>query len=314
MKLSMIILAGLVAVSGCSEVPDDGLYGYVEGDFISMAPDTPGRVMAVLAGEGDRVVTGAALVQMDAVLEHAAVDASRARLEAAHARFDDAAAGARAPEIGAARDQLAQARAAQTEAIDGLNRTRDLFEQEHVSQARLDQAQAVADAANARVAEMRQRLSLVQLPAREHQLRALQAEVAAIQAELNQAEYRLSRRTLTVPFDARIHRQIRFVGELAGPGLPVVSLLPDGAVHAVFFIPEDELAGLPVGTPLSVSCDNCPSGLSALITTIDDEAEFTPPIIYSDKERARLVYRAEARFVGGDPSPGIPIKLERTSE
>lgn len=311
MRLSRhLLLAGLaLGLTACSDQPDDTLHGYAEGDFTAIAPDAPGRIVETLASEGTHVAAGDTLFSLDATAERAALAAAEARIEAALARFDDAAAGARSPEIEAARDQLDQADAAAREANDTLTRTRELFEDGHVSQARLDQALAAARTANARVAEMRQRLSLVQLPARENQLRALQAEIAAARAERDRAADALDRRTVAAPADAAVHRQIRFAGEQAGPAQPVYELLPDGAVHAVLFIPETGIGDHATGDRFAVDCDGCATGLTARLASIADAAEFTPPVIYSDNERARLVYRAEARFEGAPPPPGTPLRF-----
>ena len=310
MKPHLILTAIVMFAAACSEPVDTALHGYAEGNFISIAPDMPGRIVETGAIEGQTITAGAMLVRLDDTTQRNNVQTAQARLEAATARFDDALAGARAPEIAAARDQLTQARAAQTEARDARARVQDLFDRGHVSQARLDTSVAANETADARVAEMRQRLSLVQLPARENALRALQAEVSVAQSGVEQAEYALSLRTITAPIDARVNQQIRFVGEQAGPAQPVYSVLPTGHIHAILFIPETDLASTPVGTAFAVSCDGCDAGLSARITRIDDNAEFTPPIIYSDAERARLVYRAEARFDGPAPPPGMPLQFE----
>lgn len=307
---ALVPAIALLLLSACSPPIEPGLHGYAEGDFISLAPDMPGRILETGLREGGPVTAGEIAFRLDDTDTAAALAAAQAQLAAATAQFDDAAAGARAPEIGAARDLLAQANAARTEAQDNLTRTGELFQQGHVSQARLDQAQAAAEAANARVSEMRQRLNLVQLPARENQLRALQAAIAAAQSSVDRAEFAVSQRQVIVPSDGRVERQIRYPGEQAGPAQPVYSLLPEGAVHAVVFIPETELAATPVGTRLAVNCDACAAGLMATITRIDDEAQFTAPFIYSDSERSRLVYRAEARFDANPPPPGTPLRLE----
>ncbi|WP_417492279.1 HlyD family secretion protein [Maricaulis sp.] len=300
----------LALLGACSPPVESGLHGYAEGDFVSLAPDLTGRIIETTLREGDPVSAGDPAFRLDDTDARAALAAAQAQLAVATAQFDDAAAGARDPEIAAARELLAQANAARTLANADLVRARELFAQGHVSQARIDQAQSAADAADAQVSEMRQRLNLVQLPARENQLRALQAAVAAAQAAVERAEFVLSQRAVTVPFDGRVERQIRYPGEQASPALPVYSILPEGAVHAVVFIPEPELAATPVGTRFAVSCDACGAGLMATITRIDDEAQFTAPFIYSDSERARLVYRAEARFDANPPPPGTPLRLE----
>jgi HlyD family secretion protein len=314
LPLAALALAALaLLLTACSGSEEAGLHGYAEGDFIAIAPDTPGPIVETLAREGERVEAGAPLFRLDAAQETAALAAAGARIEAARARFDDAAAGARTPEIEAVRDQLDQARAAEREARDARARARELFDNGHVSRARLDQAEAAAETASARLAEMRQRLSAIQLPGRENRLRALEAEIAAAMAERDRAADALARRGVSAPTAGRIHRQIRFEGEQAGPAQPVYELLPQGAVYALLFIPEPRLAAHPVGTRLDVACDSCPAGLTARIVTIAEDAEFTPPVIYSDNERARLVYRAEARFEGTPPPPGTPLRFEPRS-
>jgi len=44
-----------------------------------------------------------------------------------------------------------------------------------------------------------------------------------------------------------------------------------------------------------VACDGCGAPIPATITFLSPIAEYTPPVIYSREQRARLVYMAEAR-------------------
>jgi HlyD family secretion protein len=43
-----------------------------------------------------------------------------------------------------------------------------------------------------------------------------------------------------------------------------------------------------------VTCDGCAEGIRAQVTFIARQAEFTPPVIFSSEERAKLVFRVEA--------------------
>ena len=45
----------------------------------------------------------------------------------------------------------------------------------------------------------------------------------------------------------------------------------------------------------SAVCDSCPPDLTGTISFISPQAEYTPPVIYSESSRAKLVYRIEAR-------------------
>ena len=48
-------------------------------------------------------------------------------------------------------------------------------------------------------------------------------------------------------------------------------------------------------TRCGVTCDGCPNDITAPVTFISRNAEFTPPVIYSLEERSKLVYLVEAR-------------------
>jgi len=78
-------------------------------------------------------------------------------------------------------------------------------------------------------------------------------------------------------------------------GRPIVSLLPPNNTKVRFFVPQATLPTLKIDDPINVTCDGCKAGLVARVSFISAQAEFTPPVIYSREERARLVFRIEAR-------------------
>jgi HlyD family secretion protein len=158
---------------------------------------------------------------------------------------------------------------------------------------------------------MRERVTLVELPARENALKALDADARAAEAAVEVARKALLERTLVAPSAGRIERVLREAGETAGPTAPVARFLPEGEMLAVLFAPEPLLATLAPGDSLKVSCDGCPAPLDATVSHITEDAEYTAPIIYSDRERARLVFRVEARFEGDAPPAGTPLQAAR---
>ena len=52
-------------------------------------------------------------------------------------------------------------------------------------------------------------------------------------------------------------------------------------------VPEPLLATVSLGQSVVVTCDSCPVGLEAKISFISREAEYTPPVIFSEQERAQ---------------------------
>ena len=83
-------------------------------------------------------------------------------------------------------------------------------------------------------------------------------------------------------------------GEMVPAGRPVVAILPPGNLKVRFFVPEAVLPRIAYGDSINVTCDGCDAGLVAKISFISRTAEFTPPVIYSQEERSKLVFLVEA--------------------
>lgn len=121
-----------------------------------------------------------------------------------------------------------------------------------------------------------------------------ESALRSAQARLNSARTRLERRKLSSPAAGTIQEVYFRVGEMVQPGRPIVSLLPPGNIKVRFFVPQATLPTLRIGERIGIRCDGCVAGLLARVSFISAQAEFTPPVIYSQDERARLVFRIEA--------------------
>lgn len=121
------------------------------------------------------------------------------------------------------------------------------------------------------------------------------AALRQARANLEWSKTRLARRRAVSPADGTIQEVYYRPGETVPPGRPVVSLLPPGNLKLRFFAPEALLPEIKYGETVQVSCDGCEKGLAAKVTFIAKSAEYTPPVIYSREERAKLVFLIEAR-------------------
>ena len=91
---------------------------------------------------------------------------------------------------------------------------------------------------------------------------------------------------------------------------PVVSILPPENIFVRFFVPETEFAHLKLGQRVSISCDGCAPNITATVTFIASQEEFTPPVIFSIGSREKLVFKVEARAPGGlKLNPGQPVDV-----
>ena len=123
------------------------------------------------------------------------------------------------------------------------------------------------------------------------------AEAALRQAKANLewAQTRLARRNAYSPGEATVEQIYYRPGETVPAGRPVVALLPPGNLKFRFFAPQAVLPEISYGQTIGVSCDGCEKGLTAKVSFIARSAEYTPPVIYSQEERAKLVFLIEAR-------------------
>ena len=125
-----------------------------------------------------------------------------------------------------------------------------------------------------------------------------------------QAETRLARRRVSAPANAKVQDVFFRAGEVVNAGQPVLSLLPPQNLRLRFYVPEPVLATFALGQTVAVACDSCPAGIEAKVSFISREAEYTPPVIFSEQERAKLVFRIEARPAAAMNLPiGLPVSV-----
>ncbi|MGA2818109.1 MAG: efflux RND transporter periplasmic adaptor subunit [Xanthobacteraceae bacterium] len=123
---------------------------------------------------------------------------------------------------------------------------------------------------------------------------AAEAVLRDAQARLNSVQTRLSRRGVFSPVDGTVQQIYFRPGEMVPAGRPVLSLLPPGNIKVRFYVPESVLPSIAYGEEIGVTCDGCAGGLIARVSFIAKQSEFTPPVIYSLDERAKLVFLIEA--------------------
>ncbi len=155
-------------------------------------------------------------------------------------------------------------------------------------------AENEAALANARVAFDRAKELLKKAVGSQKAFDDAEAALRTAEARLNSARTRLDRRRVASPVAGSVQEIYFRVGEMVQAGRPIVSLMPPENTRVRFFVPQAVLPQVKIGDTVAVGCDGCSAGMTARINFISAQAEFTPPIIYSLEERARLVFRIEA--------------------
>ena len=305
-------LAASVALFVPAQPPAGVYYGYVEADYERLAARDGGTLVELLVARGARVERGQLVARFDDAQDVAQLAEANARLAQARAQLADLQKGSRSAELEVLEAQRAQVQAALARSQAEFERQSRLVGEGVLAAAQLDPLRAAYDGDRARLAELDARVAVARAGGRSDQIVAAEAAVAAAQAVVEQAEWRIGQRVLFAPSAGRVTDTLFAAGEFVPPGSPVVTLLPDGGVLLRFFVPEAELGAIVIGEQLALACDGCADGLTARIAFVAPEPEFTPPVIYSRDNRARLVFLVEA--APEQPAglhPGQPIEVRR---
>ncbi len=299
-------------ITGCDRSPTDRIQGYVEGEFVYVASPVAGRLDLLSVERGSSVSRGNPLFTLENALETAVREEAQSRLSQARANLEDARKGKRPSEVQSLQAQLDQARSALDYAEKQFTRVEGLLQTKAVSIQDFDQTRSDRDQAQRRVAQLEADLKTARLGLREDQITAAEAEVHAREAAFAQAQWNLSQKHQDATQSALVIDILYRPGEWVAAGHPVVSLLPPENIKVRAFVPEPRIGSFQLGDAVRVSVDGVVTPFAGKVSFISPRAEYTPPVIFSQESRDKLVFMVEVVF---DPAtaiklhPGQPVDL-----
>lgn len=302
----------LALAAGCGRPPADCFQGYIEGEFVHVGSPLGGTLTNLFVARGQEVAAGEALFALESEAEAAAAREAEQRLAQAQARLANLRKGRRPTEIASLEAQLAQAGANLRLAELELQRRQELRAGNVISPAELDATQAARDASQAALATLTAELETARLGAREDEIRAAESETQALAATLDKARWAVAQKHRAAPAAGAVQDTLYRVGEVVAPGNPVVTLLPPANLKARFFVPQAALPRFAPGGKVAVTFDGAPGAVAATVSFVATQAEFTPPVIYSRENRAKLVFMVEARFAAAEAGRlrvGQPVEV-----
>jgi len=297
---------------------DDRYLGYVEGETSLIAPPVAGQLLERPVDRGGHVKKGDRLFVIDPTLARSEVARVEAALAETKARHENLLTGKRPEEQDVIRAQRHEAEASLAMAELELKRQTELLPKGFTTRQAYDQAESQVNQLRARLASLAAQERVGDLSARQAEIAAAAALIGQNEANLAQARKRLADLMPVAPEDALVENTFFNVGEWVPAGTPVVSLLPASRVKLRFFVPEEDVAKARMGRKVSFTCDGCPTDLEATIIYVSPRAEFTPPVIYSQSARTKLVFLIEARPDrvpdGIALAPGLPVSVAPFAE
>lgn len=284
----------LLAALGLAGAPAESLQGYVEADYILVAPQLSGQIETLEVQKGAQVKKGEPLFVLEHRAESLALERAEAQVAASAAQLADLLKSKRQPELDALVAQRDQAAAALDLAKINGERTEKLAKTKAVSQAALEADRAALDQAKARFEEALAALATGQQSVgRDDAIRAAAAALSSSEIAREEARWRLEQKQVAAPQDAFVFDTIYRAGEYVGAGAPVVSLLPAENIKVRFFVAAPQLQALALRQAVEIEGAGTPP-LRARIAYISPKAEYTPPQLFNRDNRERLLYMIEA--------------------
>lgn len=147
--------------------------------------------------------------------------------------------------------------------------------------------------------------NLEKIGAAEKEVETARAHVKAARSSVDLAHIRMNYTKLLAPFQGVITSRNIEVGEVVLPGQEVITLSDLSHVELKIFVDETEIGKVKVGQEADIKIDTFPDKVyRGRVSFISTEAEFTPKIIQTHKERVKLVYLVKISI----PNPDLELK------
>ncbi|RKZ94818.1 MAG: secretion protein HlyD [Gammaproteobacteria bacterium] len=316
----------------------DGLIqanGRIEGDHYTVAGKVPGKIIKLMAREGDSVEKEQILVQLDDVQLKAKVEQAESSVVAIDAQLESANTALASLEkqvplqIETAKSAVTRAEAmrleskAHLEQADRDARRFQILLKEHTVakheteqyQLALKVAKAEYTTALAALNQMKKELAQVelgwdQIQVKKDEINGLKAQCEYARAVLKEVKSVLNDLAIHAPTSGIITTRIVDVGEVVAAGSPLFDIVDLDRLYLKVYVPEKQIGKVRLGLPARIYSDAFPDKpFSATVRYIASRAEFTPKEVQTPDERVKLVYAVKL-YLTENPdhrlTPGLP--------
>jgi HlyD family secretion protein len=242
--------------------------GRLEAIQVNVATKEPGRVLEVIAKEGDLVEPGQIVARMD-------IETLSAELAKAKANLHEEEAKAGVVKASIVRSE-SEAKLAEVQ----FNRVKNLYSRKAASRAEYDEADNSLKTAKAALSEEKAKLATV-----------TQA-IEAASAEVKRTQTRIDDSVLKAPVKGRVLYRLAENGEVLPSGGKVFTLVNLTDVYMEIFLPAQEAARVRIGADSRITLDAAPGYAAvAKVNYVSPEAQFTPKQVETRSERDKLMFR-----------------------
>ena len=288
-RIIFALILTVLPLAGCARDDRPDAYGTFEATEVTVSAESSGRILNFRTREGMRIAQG----EMVGLIDTTAGDLQRREL--------------------LSRRRAAQDRAAEAAAqIDVLLVQLETADEEYNRYRRL-MADEAATARQVNLQEGEVRALEQRIEAARISRAAVSQEVAAISDQLSQIDQRLADSRIENPTEGTVLAVYARSGEFVQPGQALYDIASLDTLTLRAYITGTQLSNVRIGESATVTYDIGDDALGSragIVTSVANEAEFTPTPIQTREERAEFVYAVEIDV----PNPDGALKIGMPAE
>ena len=270
MKKLQIIALVLLALGACKngEKKSDA-YGNFEAIETIVSSETPGKLLVMNVKQGDQLVPGQLIAQIDTTEIYLKKMQTEAQLAASATKKQNVSAQ--------------------------INVFNEQKKNVSITQKRLAKMFADKAATQQQIDDINGQMNVLekQIAATNTQFQLIGSEMDVIRRQLDLFNEQLGKCRILSPIKGTVLETYLETGELASPGKPVLKMADLSSLELKVYVSGIQLPEVKLGSDAKIRIDSANQemqNLNGKITWISSESEFTPKIIQTREERVKLMY------------------------
>ncbi|MGV8963459.1 MAG: HlyD family secretion protein [Candidatus Saccharimonadaceae bacterium] len=250
------------------------IQGSAEVNEVRVSGKVPGRILQLLAEEGQYVNVGDTLVLIDSPEVRAKLAQATAAKSAAMAQQQKATKGVRVETIEGANEMWKKAEIGVDIAKKSFDRVQRLFDKGVVTAQKRDETEAQYKAAVATAAAAKSQYTMAKNGAETEDKLATMALVERAEGAIQEVEAFMLETALISPISGEVSEVFPSQGELLGTGAPIMNIVDLSNIWFSFNVREDLLGDLKMGSEIEVNIPALNQTATLKITYIKSLASY----------------------------------------
>jgi len=221
---------------------------YVDADKVTVSSKILGRVALLYAAEGDSVIKGKLLVELDSSDLVAQKQQALAAKNQASSAFNQSQAKYNYDQLSIRVQEVALEKAK-----EDLDRANLQYKSQILTKEQFDHAQKAFESAQAQL-----NAAKAQVNVSKSMIESAQSSIKTAGAQVSTIETQLRNTRIYAPASGRIAKRWQLPGDIAQPGQPIFTITKDSALYITSYFEETKIANLHIGKDVEFTIDAFP--------------------------------------------------------